>query len=69
MAAVVVYDSGGGIWIWIGGIWQRWWYKAALVGYGRGGGIWQQRWRWCGGGVTNYDRTRNSIGLDPKTSN
>ena len=36
MAAVVVYDSDGGIWIWIGGIWQRWWDMAAVVVYGSG---------------------------------
>ena len=34
MAAVVVYDSDGGIWIWIGGIWQHWWDMAAVVVYG-----------------------------------
>ena len=34
MATVVVYDSDGGIWIWIGGIWQRWWDMAAVVVYG-----------------------------------
>ena len=44
MATVVVYDSGGGIWIWIGGIWQRWWNMAAVVVYGSGGGI-RQHWR------------------------
>ena len=43
MAAVVVYDSDGGICIWIGGIWQRWWYMAVVVVYGSGGGI-RQRW-------------------------
>ena len=37
MAAVVIYDSDGGIWIWIGGIWQRWWDMAAVVVYGSGG--------------------------------
>ena len=34
MAAVVVYDSDGGIWIWINGIWQCWWDMAAVVVYG-----------------------------------
>ena len=34
MAAVVVYDSDGGIWIQIGGIWQRQWDMAAVVVYG-----------------------------------
>ena len=30
---VVGYGSGGGIW-------QLWWYMAAVVGYDSGGGMW-----------------------------
>ena len=51
----VVYGS-------VGGIWQRWWYMAAVVVYGSSD-------EWCGGGVRNCDRTRNSKGLDAKTNN
>ena len=29
--SVVVYGSSGGIWIRIGGIWQRWWDMATTM--------------------------------------
>ena len=34
MIAVLVYGYGSVVYGSVGGIWQRWWYMATVVGYG-----------------------------------